>query len=295
MTTLGPIACVTIAARQVQPLIDAYSLYLGYGLVDTGLVSEQEATLWNRPALAGRRFAMMLPGGDGKTYIRFVESKPDPNYVAFRHFGWNAAELMVQDTDKAAEQLADSPFRIIGPPADLSFSDKIRAMQALGPANESLYLTSFKERLPEFDTPEPKHFIDRTFIVIVGGKSIDAMNAFYSKHFGVAKAAAIPGVISVISAAHGLPHDTQHKLAALTLSGQSFIEADEMPKGTLPRLSTTELPSAIAMVSFGVKQLPESIDSWLAPPQNVATPPYHGRRARVCEGAAGEWIELIEQ
>ncbi|MBK6597739.1 MAG: hypothetical protein IPG25_07520 [Proteobacteria bacterium] len=295
MITLGPISCVTIAVAQVQPLIDAYTLHLGYGLVDTGRISAQEAALWDRPLLAGWRFALMLPGGEGHTYIRFVESKPDPNYVAFRHFGWNAAELMVQDVDKVAEQLADSPFKIIGPPADLSFSDKIRAMQVLGPAKESLYLTHFKERLPEFDTPEPKHFIDRTFITIVGGKTCESINAFYSKHFGVAKADAVPGVISVISAAHGLPHDTHHKLAAMTLAGQSFIEADEMPKGTLPRESQTELPTAIAMISFGVEKLPDSIDSWLAPAQTLAAPPYHGRRARVCVGAAGEWLELIER
>lgn len=295
MTTLGPIACVTVAVPQVQPLVDAYRLYLGYGLVDTGRISVAEAALWNRPALAGRRFALMLPGGDGQTYIRFVESNPDPSYVAFRHFGWNAAEMMVQNTDQAAERLADSAFKIIGPPADLSFSDKIRAMQVLGPAKESLYLTSFKERLPEFDTPEPKYFIDRTFIVIVGGKSIDAINDFYTQHFGVAKAPVMPGVISVISAAHGLPHDTQHKLAALTLSGQSFIEADEMPQGTLPRESDDELPAAIAMVSLGVEKLPDSIDTWLAPAQTLAMPPYHGRRSRVCLGAAGEWIELIER
>jgi len=208
--------------------------------------------------------------------------------------GWNAAELMVQDTDGIAARLEGSPFKIIGPPADLSFSDKIRAMQALGPAKESIYLTSFKEKLPEFDTPDAKHYVDRVFIVILGGESVESINDFYGKHFNVAKAPVIPAVISVLSNAQGLPSDTKHDLAALALQGQSYIEADKMPPATLPRTARDgELPPAIAMVSFIVKQLPGGL-SWLAPPRTLAQAPYHGRRAAVCVGAAGELIELIE-
>lgn len=294
MTTLGPISCVTIATPDVQRLVDAYSLHLGYELIDHGRVSPQQARLWARPLLAGRRYATMLPQGDGPTFLRFIESRTPANYQPFCHFGWNAAEFMVQDTDACAERLAVSPFPIIGPPADLSFSDKIRALQALGPAGESLYLTSFKERLPEFDTPEARHAIDRVFIVILGAPSAAAANAFYSTHFGVATAPVIPAVISVLSRAQALPVDTMHDLAALTLQGQSFIEADTMPASTLPRPAVEgELPPAIAMVSFDVEALPSSLE-YLCAPQALPEAPYHGRRAAVCIGAAGEWIELIE-
>ena len=237
----------------------------------------------------------MLPGGEGRTFIRFVESRPVPDYVAFRHFGWNAAELMVQDTDAVAARLQDSPFKIIGPPADLSFSDKIRAMQVLGPAHESLYLTSFKEKLPQFDTPDAKHFIDRVFIVILGGRTAAGVNQFYREQFELAMAPVIPGVISVISNAHGLPSETPHELAAITLSGQSFIEADTMPASTTPRPEIAgELPPAISMVSFGVDSIERVRPLWLAPARTLPMAPYHGRRAAVCAGAAGEWIELIE-
>lgn len=294
MPTIGPISCVTIAAPDLQYMIDTYHLYLGYELVDHGRLGADQAELWGLPALAGRRYALMLPEGEGQTFIRFVDSKPAPDYVAFRHMGWNAAELMVQDTDGIAARLEGSPFKIIGPPADLSFSDKIRAMQALGPAKESIYLTSFKEKLPEFDTPEARHYVDRVFIVILGGESVEAINDFYGRHFGVAKAPVIPAVISVLSNAQGLPSDTKHDLAALQLQGQSYIEADRMPPATLPRTAREgELPPAISMVSFIVKQLPQGL-SWLAPPRALAPAPYHGRRAAICVGAAGELIELIE-
>lgn len=127
MNTLGPISCVTVAAPELQYMIDSYRLFLGYQLVDHGRLSPAQASLWGLPNLTGRRYALMLPEGEGQTFLRFVESKPSPDYVPFRHMGWNAAELMVQDTDKAAARLAGSPFKIIGPPANLSISDKIRA------------------------------------------------------------------------------------------------------------------------------------------------------------------------
>lgn len=293
---LGPITAVTIAAPELQRMIDVYRLYLGYELVEHGKLTHEQAGLWARPGLAGRRYALMLPGGEGDTYIRFIESRASPAYQAFRHMGWNAAELIVQDTDACAARLADSPFQIIGPPADLSFSSNIRAMQALGPAKEALYLTSFKERMAEFDVPEAKHFIDRTFIVILGGPSCQAINAFYTQHFGVPTAQIIPVVISVLSNAQGLPSDTKHDLAAIPLAGQSYIEADAMPAATLPRTSEgDELPPAIAMVSFIVDALPspEAL-TYAAPPRAIAEAPYRGRRSAICTGPAGEIIELIE-
>ena len=295
MSSLGPITCVTIATPDVQRMIDTYHLHLGYELIDHGRVDPAQARLWGRPGLAGRRYAAMLPCGDGPTFLRFVESRVPDDYVPFRHMGWNAAEFMVQDTDGIAARLEGTPFRIIGPPADLSFTDKIRAMQALGPAQESVYLTSFKEKMAEFDTPEARHPVDRVFIVILGGPSVAAVNAFYHRHFGVAIAPVMPAVITVLSNAQGLPAETRHDLAALALQGQSFIEADTMPAATLPRGGLPgELPPAIAMVSFGVDKLPDSLD-YLAPPAPLAEAPYHGRRAAVATGAAGELIELIER
>jgi hypothetical protein len=297
MSGLGPIAAVTIATPELQSAIDAWRLYLGHELADHDRLTPAMAGQFGRPGLAGRRYALMLPAGEGQTWIRFIESKPDPAYRPFLHMGWNAAELMVQDTDRAAAQIAGSPFRVIGPPADLSISDKIRAMQAIGPANEAIYLTSFKEKLAAFDVPDATHFIDRVFIVILGGPSCEAVGGFYSRHFGVPPAGITPSVITVLSAAHGLPADTRHPLAALALAGQCYIEVDAMPAGTLARPAPAdELPPGIAMVTFLVDRLPEDPAlAWLAEPRTLPQAPYHGRRTGVCIGPAGEWIELVER
>jgi hypothetical protein len=268
MLSIGPITAVTIAAPELQRMIDTYQLYLGYELVEHGRVSPALAQLWGRPGLVGRRYGIMLPEGRGHTFIRFVESRSVPQYM---------------------------PFRLIGPPADLSFTDKIRALQALGPAGESLYLTSFKEKMAEFDVPDAKTFIDRVFIVILGGPSIAALNGFYSQHFGAPTAGIMPAVISVMSNAFGIDPDTKHDLAAMPLKGQSYIELDAMPAAATPRPgSAEELPPAISMVSFTVDSLPASGLGYLSHPVAIPQAPYYGQRAAVCVGAAGELVEVIE-
>jgi hypothetical protein len=54
------------------------------------------------------------------------------------------------------------------------------------------------------------------------------------------------------------------------------------------------LPPAIALVSFGVDALPDTLD-YVSPPQALAQAPYNGRRAALAVGPAGELIELIER
>ena len=103
----------------------------------------------------------------------------------------NAAELIVRDVDALADRLAASPFEVIGEPQDLSFSDDIRAMQILGPGRELLYLTQFKRPVPGLDVPTPRCDVDRTFIVILGGPSMEALQAFYADRFGLPRPAVV--------------------------------------------------------------------------------------------------------
>src|SRR6056297_2479657 len=138
---IGPIRCVTVTVPDLGHAVQTYRRYLGY-----------------EPCHDER-----LP----------------PGYRPLTTWGWNAAELIVEDVDGLAAELEDSPFRIVGPPEDLSFSEAIRAMQVIGPAEEVLYLTMVKEPLPGFDLPRPACPVDRTFIVILGGTDMGAMQAFY--------------------------------------------------------------------------------------------------------------------
>ena len=295
MPPFGPIRCVTIATADVAASVALYDRFLGYQLVAQGPVGAALSAVWNLPQLARRQCALLRPGSGANTFIRFVESQAPPDYAAFCHFGWNAAEIMVQDTDAVAAQLAGSAFKLIGPPANLSFTDKIRAMQVLGPSGESLYLTSFKAKMAEFDVPEARSFIDEVFIVILGGASTASINDFYHAHLRTDKAASMNAVISVLSRAQGLPADTKHELAAIQLAGKSYIEADAMPAGTKPRHTLPgELPPAISLVSFAVDSLANTQLQWLAAPQILPQAPYFNHPVAVAIGPAGELIELIE-
>jgi hypothetical protein len=245
--------------------------------------------------LAGHRAVLLEPQSGAETYLRFVQGPAYVEHEPLSCVGWNAVELIVQDVDALAAELANSPFRIIGPPADLSFSDQIRAMQVVGPAREVLYLTQIKQRLAAFDTPAAASFVDRVFIVILGGASLDALQDYYHAQFGVPRGTAMPSVVSVLSARYGLPRDFQHSIAALQVAGQCYIEVDQMPPAATSRPCVPgQLPPGAAMVSFEIDRLPGQMASSLGPAHRSPGLPYAGRRSQACVGAAGELIELIE-
>ena len=290
---LGAIAAVTIATADLDRSVDLYQRHLEYRLAHRGSLDDALARSWGTDALPGRDYAVLAPRGSADFRLRFVQSPAAPDYAPFRHFGWNAAEFLVQDVDALAERLQGSPFQLIGPPADLSFTDKIRAMQVLGPSGEALYLTQIKTQLPDFDTPTADARVDRVFITILGGRSVESLQDFYNTRLGVPRAPVIDAVISVMSRAYGLPPLQKHELSALPLGEACYIEADAMPAEARERPTRAgELPPAIAMVSFRCGKLP-ALD-YLGPPASVAEEPYAGRRSAVCRGSAGELIELIE-
>jgi len=188
--------------------------------------------------------------------------------------------------------LENSPFKIIGAPADLSFTKDIRAMQVLGPADEILYLTQFKKIVPQFDSPKPRCFVDQTFIVVLAGKSLDEMQDYFHNNFGLAKATIIESRIRSISRVFNFPADTKYKAAALALKDQSMIELDELPKEGNNRFSLDGyLPAGIAMVSF----LHYASGEKLKNTYHSNLPSHESRLCSVQKGTTNELIELIHQ
>lgn len=233
----------------------------------------------------------MAPEAATDFVFRFIETPAEPGYRAFTRHGWHAAELIVDRVDPLAAQLHDSPFEIVAPPMDLSFCPDIRAMQIRGPGGEILYLTEFKKPVPGLDSPPARCTVDRTFIVIVGGASLDQMQQYFSQTFGVPKTAAMESRVQTMALEFDMPREHRFRLAALPLRDRCYIEADEMPPAARPlSASQAELPPGIAMVSF-VETEPDGADG-VAPPDDG--PPYAGAARVACRrGAAGELIELI--
>jgi catechol 2,3-dioxygenase-like lactoylglutathione lyase family enzyme len=286
---LKSILVVTIAVAQLGGIEKAYDEYLDYDTVERGQVSAATAAVWGAPASAGSEYLLMQPESGDPVFLRFVVAAPVDGYAPMTTFGWNAVELLAQDPDRVAARLTDSPFAIVGPPADLwAAPDAPRAMQAIGPGNELLYLT----RNNEF---EIRTFIDRVFIMVVGGPSMSALSDFYGDRMGLSVSDPTPFQISVLAKAQGVPPETTYPLAVARLSERFLLELDEYPDvaGPRPRLDGA-LPPGIAMVTFAVDDLDGFDVDWRASPASLPGRPYGGNRVAVTVGPAGEWLELVE-
>jgi len=286
---LKTILIVTFSVLNLNTVETAYREHLGYETVERGVIAQDLAAAWKTPVTAGRDFLLMRPGSKAPVYLRFIEGPDVEGYAPMRTFGWNATELLVTDPDELADKLTNGAFRIVGPPKDLwPAPDAPRAMQVIGPGNELLYLT----RNVDFTT---NAFVDRVFIMVVGGPSMAAFRDFYGNKMGLPVGEATPFKIGVISRALDLPADTTYPLAIAKVSGQFLLELDEYPAAAMPRpVADDSLPPGTAMVTFEVADLDELAVAWRAAPKAVAGFPYAGRRVAVTQGPAGEWIELVE-
>ncbi len=289
--TLGPIACVTITAANLDAVESAYTQYLDHQVCGRGTVSTDLAALWQAPVMAGRRYLLLSPEAGQECVFRFIEADTDPDYIPFSSFGWNAAEIMVENVDEMAERLVGSPFQIVGEPQNLSFTDDIRAMQILGPGKELLYLTEFKKQIPGLDTPVARCPVDRVFIVILGGPSMARLQAFFGTGFGVPGADPVDSRVKGMSAAFGNSPEHKYPIAALPLAGQTLIEVDEMPAEATDRPRDDGcLPSGISIVSF----VAQGIDTAAAISVNTNEAPYQNVTTTSCHiGSAGELIEIL--
>jgi catechol 2,3-dioxygenase-like lactoylglutathione lyase family enzyme len=292
---LTAIIAVTLTVPDLGAVERAYGGYLGYEVVDRGTLTAEVATLWDAPALAERDYLVMRPASGAPVYLRVVQQDPVEGYAAMKTWGWNSNEILVTDTHAVHERLKDSPFQVIGEPKGLSMNPDIVAMQALGPAGELVYLTRIPEGKSLFNLGSARSFVDRTFIVVLGGPDMLAMRGFYEDTLGMPVTEPAASIISVLAKAWDLPVDTQFPLAIVRFPKEFLIELDEYPAGAAPRPQRAgELPPGIAMVSFRVDDLDAVVAEFVVPPRSVEAFPYMGRRAALLRGAAGELIELVE-
>jgi hypothetical protein len=280
---LGSIRRVTVSSPDLSAMEQAYNGYFDYRVTDRGVLSIAEAAAWNAAAMAETPFVTMRPAVGDDFEFRFIERIKDPQYVPLTTYGWNASEIMVQNVDTMADHIAGGPFEVVGEPRNLSFSDDIRAMQLRGPADEIVYLTEFKNDVPGLSVPKARSAVDRTFIVILGGQSMDELQDFYHGTFGVPKAPVVESRVTMLSKSLGVSIETLYPIAAMALEGKSLIEADEMPAQVGPRNNERGLlPPGIAIVGFDCDNVPDSAN------------PVEGQDGTfVMTGPAGELIELF--
>lgn len=298
MSLLKRIAGFTLVTSALDAVVEGYAQALQYRPTGSGVISRSLAQSWHAPRCTGRRLALLEPRGRPGTGLRVIEAAvATPAATApapFRTLGWSAAELIVQDVDALAIELEDSAFRCLRPPADLSFSDQIRAMQVQGPGGEVLYLTQVKSTIAGMDLPVTEQAVGPPFILVLGAGSLHATRQWFHETLRLPASPVQSVRMSALSSAWELPLDTRHELCAMPLGGQCYIEIDAMPGGAAARgVAPGELPLGIAIVSFEVQRLPAGLP-YLQPPRRYPKAPYLERRAGVLRGIDGELVELIE-
>lgn len=285
--------CVPRLGKTVAPYLDR----LDYRLADESDVSEELALAWDAPAMSGLPCVLMQPPSGAKVYLRFIETGNSGGYWPPVTQGWIATEILTTDPDELLNQLLGTAFTHIGGPANLYPGPKsARALQMAGPAGELMYFTRIMPGGSRFGLKGAKTFVDRPFIMVVGGTSMAELAEFYGEALGLRVTAPTRFVIGQMSRVLGADPRTTYPVSLARLPGRSFlIELEELP-AVIERRDRPEgqLPEGLAMVSFSSSDLERRALDYRAAPRPIAQKPYDGRRVAVIEGPAGEWLELIE-
>ena len=290
--TLGPICAVTYSVPDLGAIERAYVDELGYVVAARTLVGAAQACAWGAPDAAGLPVLTLAPASGEAVFLRFIEDSHAADWTALTTFGWNASEFIVQNVDELASRLEGGSFRIIGPPRSLSRFPRIRAMQALGPANECCYFTHVPADCG-LDLAVARCDVGRVFIAVAAGPDADALFAPYAQ-FGNAFDPPVATPVTVISKAHGLPPDTLHRHGLVRLPAGTRIELDEYPATARARgCRAGRLPPGMAMVSFSSRSFGNQVP--LAGPPARAELPGSTAMSACLRGAVGELIEIIAE
>lgn len=297
MFMLDSLLMITLTCFDCSVHEKAYQEMLDYRTIERGTVSEEQASSWNLD-VAGREFFIMQPASGAPVYLRFIanEEGKKEDHEPLRHLGWNAIEILVEDTDTLASELEQSSyFQVVQPPAYLTDQKNIRALQATGPANEMLYLTEIHDPGKTFfNLGTAQSRVDRPFIMVLGTSDIEASRRFYQNVLKMHTTEPMAYRIAVLSEAYGVPEDSLHRIALAGLPEKLAIEMDEYPAGALPLTEKKSL-GGILSISYAVSdlnalaQLPEAGET-----SSHEHAPFGRYRALTLRGPTGELIEFIE-
>ena len=294
---LRRIEIATLCVADISICISAYTDLLDYQVIDEGELPQSLAAAWSTPDMTGMPYALLQPSSGAEVYLRFIETGRSGGYWPPVTQGWIATEILTTDPDALLEKLQGSAFTHIGGPGDLYPHPKsARALQMAGPAGELMYFTRILPGGSRFGLHGAKTFVDRPFIMVTGGTSMDEIHGFYGGVLGLRVTEPSPFVIGQMSRVLGVDPRTAYPVSLARIPGRSFlIELEELPPYIERRhVPEGQLPEGLAMVSFKSAPLDELNLNYRAEPRRIDIPPYNGRKVAVIEGPAGEWLELIE-
>lgn len=286
-SSLGPTLAATLVTPDIALSIAAYCNHLSQKILRDEHVTLKRARQWGLSSLTGATM-VVLCNELGEPWLRLIEDKNATVVDPFRHKGWMSLEISVENVDALRPALDDSPFQVIGEPANLDVSDDIRAMQVIGPAGEVLYLTEVKAEVPPFELPFARCAVDRLFIPVMLADNRDEALAIYEMFPGTS-GMKFDTKITVINRARGLEIEQKHPVSTIQLRGKNLVEIDQLDGLKNRPVAESGLPAGIAMISFEVQSIPPEIYPYVVSRTNPAE-----SGGALVRGAAGELIELIE-
>ena len=222
---------------RVPSLADAVTAYRALGYEDAGENSAATIAL-SDPALEGRPHQSIVMSEDPFQTLTMVEWEGEVP-IPFSAPGWSAMEVLVKDLDALFEQLP-AAFTVLNPPAALSFSDQIRAMQVAGPAGELIYFTEVSGEVPGFALPKPTRQVNQCFVMINAVTDIQQSIAFYAGLLQCEPPSPMPARVSILSRTNGLDEEHRHDIAPVALGPGQLFELDQWV--ARPQDSVSALP-----------------------------------------------------
>jgi hypothetical protein len=283
------------AATLVTPDPDVtaglYQTWFDYRPVETGAITPALAAAWGTPAMAGRRYSVMMPASGTQVYLRFVEGRGPADYQPLRSFGWGAIEICIQNVMAVHEKMLASPFSVIGPPKALDGSPAIWPMQVQGPDGEIIFLTEIRDDEPHARLPRAATPIDCLFIAVLACKDMAATRNWFEKELELEGGPDFSLAYTMLSRVFGLAAAEKHKIAVLGHGPDAFLQLDQYPAGATQRSVTPgELPPGVAMVTMVA---PAGVKPSHSFEKNHAGMIYAGGLSRVLRTPEGALIELV--
>ena len=271
---------MTLRVPDLDRAVAAYHA-LGY---ESALSSQDSAAALalTDEALMGRAHHSIRMSADPYqtlTLVQWEGAVPTP----FATPGWSAMEVLVKDLDGLFASLPDG-FTVLNPPAALSFSEQIRAMQVAGPAGELIYFTEVSGQVPGFALPVAKEHVNQCFVMINAVSDIDASIGFYAALLGCERPTPMPARVSILSRTNGLDEDHRHAIAPIELGPGQLFELDQW----------IERPKPDGSLSCGWHSL--SLRMAQSPPHQAGTESAAapaGQRRFIINGLDGERLEWL--
>jgi hypothetical protein len=287
--------CATHTVADVAQVTERYARWLDYTVVEEGVVPDDLAALWQAPASAGRRYALMRPASGSDVFLRFVEGDPVVDYAPIRTHGWAAIEICVTDVEVVNERMLASEFEVIGPPKPLDGFPTVKPMQVRGPDLETVYLTEITVNGPEHGLPTPRSLVDRPFILVLACSDLRASMAWIAEVFGFAMIDPVAIHYSMISLAFDLPPGEKVELVTVKFEGETFLELDQYPAGATARSQVPgALPPGVSICTINFPDFARLEGHWAVPPQVREGPLYAGARVGLLRMPDGALLEVIE-